>query len=292
MASITVPQQRIDLLKKVERLFEKDGWTVEKRRDESCDFFVGADSLTFLVKCLDETRIVYDSPTKIVTRLESYARELRNLRNRQLIVVLDRNFLGLPLDNLLERQIFALTLDELPLVSELARYRQSFPTGLDTRQTYLVEHCLTYTIFVSTLHQKAERWPEAIAWGRRATELGVGYTNALPHLFNLLKAAKQFDTAEEIGQKIMQFRPDDPQSIKRMAELARKRGDQAGTARWMAHLTERQTAPRTLQDILSKQREQSGQTNPRKDVPAGAESPSPRSGLARLFAGFGRRTRD
>ncbi|HTI01174.1 MAG TPA: hypothetical protein VL752_09535 [Acidisoma sp.] len=288
MVSITNPPERIKLQKAVERAFEKENWIISKRRAEHHDFLVEKGSLNFLVKCMDETRIIYDSSTKIVTTLEGYAREHRHLRNRQLIVVFDRNFLGIPLESLIEREIFALTFDEIPLVTGLAGISHNVPEGLLPRQTYLIEHCLQQCIFISGLHWKAKNTPESIAWGRRAMDLSVGYTNALPHLFNLLKAAREYEEAEHIGQRIMQFRPDDPKSIQGMADLARRRGDAAEAQRWEKRLTEQRTAPRTLEDILSKQRQQAQQPNPEAKAEVPAENALPQSRLGRLFTGLRR----
>jgi tetratricopeptide (TPR) repeat protein len=288
MASFTLPPQRIQLLKTVERAFTRAGWEVVGRHVDDHDFKVTCHDLCFLIKCLDETRITYESEFRILTSLERYAREVHSLRNRQLIVVLDWNFLSIPLDRLIDRRIFILTVDNLTSVTSLAAVGDRCPETLDERQTYLLERCVAYAVFLSQLYRKEGDYAASIKWARHAVEHSAGYTHAYLHLFEILKDTEDYDAAAELGETIIQYRSDDPQVLRGMQDLARRRGDKAEAAKWEKRLTEQPTTPRNLNDILAKQRAQNG-TGERSAAAAPDTAPPPtKSGLARLFRGFRR----
>lgn len=69
MTSITNPPERIRLLKAVESAFLKGGWHVDRKNGFSEDFEVSQHRLFYVIRCIDETRILYSSAVKIVTEL-------------------------------------------------------------------------------------------------------------------------------------------------------------------------------------------------------------------------------
>jgi hypothetical protein len=287
MASITHSPQRNRLMKAVERAFDKAGWDVEKRSAESCDFLVEAHTLNFPIKCLDDSRIDYDSAIAIVTTLERYTRELRSTCNRQLIVILDRNFLGIPLKSLLDRDVFAITLEEISFITVLAAWSGGIPpAATDPSQKYLLERSIGHAVSVSRRYRDQGDIEAAIAWGQTALRNSIGFTAAHMHLFGLLSAAGEFDAAAKVGQEVCRYRPDDPQILRGMADLARRRGDKAEAARWTVRLIKQPTTPRTLYDILAKQRQQSGQPVSQRPVVPREDVAPLKSVIARLFRGL------
>ena len=116
----------------------------------------------------------------------------------------------------------------------------------------------------------------------------VGYTNAYLSLFNILNAAREFDAAAELGEKMRQFRPDDPQILRGMEDLARKRGNLQEAAEWRRRLTEETTTPRNFDEILAKQRLRNPSASPATSPPPAVETPEPERGIARLFKPFRR----
>jgi tetratricopeptide (TPR) repeat protein len=253
MASIGLPPRR-RLLKAVSRAFDCAGWQVQNRYEISNDFRVDCGSLCLFVKCLDESVANYQSNAKIIAEIERHTQELRVSGHHQLVVVLGRNFLSVPLDSLPGRGSFALTVDDLQIVTGLAAFRDQPPEHTDERQAYLLQRCYKYATFISELHHKKGELVEALRWGRYVVEHSVNYTNAYIRLFELLKEAGNYDEAADLGQKIFDFRPDDPRFLRGMEDLARKRGNRAEAAQWNKRLTAQPTVARTLNEILAKQR--------------------------------------
>ena len=292
MTAVTKSPQRIQLMKAVKRSFAQTGWAVHSSPVLAFDFRVESGELLFFVKCLDETKIVYESRPVILDGLERIARELRGSGHRQLIVILDRNFLSIDLQNLIDREIVALTLDDIGVITSLSAISDKAPGAVTQRQAYLLERSITYSVFLSKLYSKNGDYLAAIQWGRHAVQHSVGFNYAYFSLFNILVDAREFEAATELGEKIRQYRPDDPQILRGMEDLARKRGNLAEAAEWHARLTEQPTTPRTLGEILAKQRAQ----NP--PIPAAASpppAPEPRPaerGIARLFKALRRSSTD
>jgi hypothetical protein len=256
MASVTLPPERIRLLKAVKRAFTRAGWEVTHRSEESHDFRVDCGPLFFLIKCLDETKIRYVSATYIVGALERNARDLGSVGNRQLIVVFDWNFLSIDLDSLVDRGIFAVTADKIETVTSLSAVSDQIPAELTSRQMYLVVRSIDFAVFVSKLYHKKRDFAGAIEWGRHAVQHSVGYSGAYPWLFLLLKSAGELDAAAELGERIRFFRPDDRHFLLGLEDLARRRGNLAEAAVWRKRLEERPTAVRSFEDILTRQRAQ------------------------------------
>ncbi|MCB8881828.1 hypothetical protein ACELLULO517_16390 [Acidisoma cellulosilytica] len=290
MASITFPPQRKKLLKAVERQFIGAGWAVDTTINDLRDLYVECNDLRFMIKCIDETRIDYESEGSIVSKLERLAREVQNIRNFPIIVVFDRHFLSVPLDGLTTLGIFALTLDDLPSVLELAAFSNKIPEGLDERQTYLVQRSINYATCTSERYANAKNSAEAIKWGKIAVTNSIGFSQAHMHLFKILKNNREFAAAAEIGKLIIGFRPDDPTVIRGLEDLALQRGDQAEAAKWRRRLEDQPTTPRSFNDILAKQRDQRARSA-QPSVAASPSEPEPlpaKSGLARLLAGLRR----
>lgn len=292
MASLRNPPQRLKLMALVQRSFARAGWSVEHRNDDSHDFHIKINCICLLIKCIDDSRIDYESPSAIIIKLERYAREIRSRLNRQLVVIFDRNFLGTPLEKLVDRGIFAITADEIEVVSSLAAVSDRIPGPLLPSQKYILDRANDYAIHVSQLCRKAGDNDAAVYWARKAVDHCAGYSYVHIHLFRLLKDLGDFEAAAEVGKEIGRYRPDDPQFIRGMADLAHQRGDQAEAAKWQARLVEQPTNPRTLNDILTKQWQQNGSTNTTKSEGPSLsyQSEPPRSPIVRLLSGFWRRT--
>lgn len=289
MKVLAPPQKlRTKLLRAAVRAFEEAGWTVEARKGDTIDFRVDRDALNFLVACVDETRIQFESSSAIIDNLRRLESEVRRVRNRQLIIVLSWNFLCLDLNQLLGRDLFVITLDDLRSVTSLADVSDRIPDGVDERQAYLLKRCLDYAIFVSKLYHKSGDLSAAVQWGRYAVEQSAGLTNAYLSLFNILKAAQEFEAAAELGEKMRQFRPDDPQILRGLEDLARKRGNLAEAAEWRVRLTDMPTTPRTFEDILAKQRARNLSALPTPGPSPAVETPGPERGIGRLFKAFRR----
>lgn len=161
--------------------------------------------------------------------------------------------------------------------------------GATPQQLYLLERCIEYAISVSKLYQAKENFASAIRWGQHGIRHSVGFTQAYFVLFNVLKAADKLDEAAEVAKSIGHYRADDPQFIRGMIDLETKRGDKAATESWRAKLTNQWIAPRTIEGLLAKQRQEYRlpQTPP-KEPPITEQSPR-KSGLAGLLGSIGRR---
>lgn len=288
MVSVTNPPERIRLLNAVEKAFNKGGWTVKKMGGMTVDFEPSIGRIRLAIRCVDETRMIYASSGDIVIRLEGEARKMRDFRKRQLVVVFDRDFLGVSLANLIERQIFAVTLDDLPLVVGLAKWHDVIPDGAEPRQQYLLERCVEYAPMIARRCHDQGDLAKAVIWAGHAVRHSIGFTPAHYLLFSLLKEAGDLSGAAELGEEIRRYRPDDPQFLRGMADLERRRGDKAAAARWTARLTEQPTTPRSIEGILAKQRQKSGQPALSKASQPEVPVRTPKSGFARLFASLKR----
>jgi hypothetical protein len=286
VALVSNSPQRTKLLKAVTWTFSNAGWVISRRDEDSTDFRVEAGTLNFLIKCVDETSIHFDSPTKIVTKLAGYTREHRNLRSRQLIVVFSHNFLGTPLDKLIESNIFALTLADLNDVTNLIGVSNKIPEKLSRLQFDLLARCVEYALFVSHQYRTVGDLDNSIIWAKHAVQNTGGFTNSYIYLFELLKSAGDLEGAAKMAEQIIRYRPDDPQFLQGMADLARKRGDKTEEGVWLNRQLERPTFPRTLDGILAKQRQTNGRSPlEEKMAPALKRVPS-KSGFGRLLKSF------
>lgn len=280
MTSLSRSPQRLKLLKAVKRAFIQSRWTVHDILIESYDFRVESGHLTFFIKCLDETKIEYKSNYSILDSLERQSTQLRGSGHRQAIFVLDRNFLSSDLSGLVARGIVALLIENIELVASLSSISDSLPGRLSEQQSYLLENSIEYSMFASQRYHKGGDYTAAIAWGRHAVEHSVGYNGSYFSLFNVLKDAREFDAAAELGEKIMQYRPSDPQVLRSMEDLARRRGNLEEAAEWRARLTEQPTTPGTLKDILAKQRLRNPVVPPLEGVAPVVERPPAVRGAA------------
>jgi hypothetical protein len=288
MASFSNPPQRVKLMKTVKRAFELAGWKVHQRSDPSHEFLVETQDLDFLIKCLDESRIDYSSPTTIVTTIERDSRELRRLLNRQLVVIFDRNFLGIVLEDLMDRGIIAISLPEIEIVTGLAALAGGLPSTIfDPRQQCLLERCVNYDVALSKRYRANGNLEAAISWARLAVRHSATITKTHLYLLDLLKSAGEFEAATELGYEIRSHRPDDPEILQSMADLSRRQGDETEAARWTAQLAE-PTTPRTFEAILAKQLQQSGQPFLGRLTTSTVESSSSKSRLLRLFGALAR----
>jgi hypothetical protein len=278
-----IASQKAKLLKTVERSFVRAGWQVGRPQDDLLDLRVDCGHLGFLIKCLDQSRISFEGATTILSSLERQTRAVRSARNRQLIVVLDRNFLSIDLESLLERRMFAITTNDIERVTNLATVSGRPPGEVDKGQAYLLETCVEYAAFVSQVHRKNRDFAAAIKWGRCAVEHSIGYTAAYPELFESFRAAGEFEAATELGQEILRFHPDNPHFLRGMEELALKRGDRTEAARWRKRWTDHPTTPRTLGDILAKQRMDSKSDGHFQVGTSASVQRSTKFNLARLF---------
>ncbi len=243
---------KIKLMKTVERAFKSAGWTVGSGKSEMFDFKVDHGALSLFIKCVDSNIMKFCEQAKILLDLERYSSHLK--RSRQLIVIFESDFLTIPLDSLDSYGIFALTIAEIALVTDLATVSQKIPNVKDRRQIYLLERCAKYAALVSKLHSKNGDINAAIEWGQLAVKHSSGFSQAYFSLFGLLKDGGQYDAAAELGEQIRSFQPDDPHFLRGMEDLARRRGNKSEALEWRQRRFDHPTTPRTLDDILRKQR--------------------------------------
>jgi hypothetical protein len=283
MAIVSSSPQNQKLMKTVASSFRSAGWKVTAEKEENYDFRVDCDTLSFFVKCVDSTSLTYHGETKILWTLDRYVGQLRS--RRQLIVIFDKRFLSVSLDTLKDRGIFALTVDDIQLVTGLSAVSRRIPGVEDTRQIYLLERCVKYAVFVSQQHRKNGDFDDAIKWGRLAVTHSTGFNHSYSNLFGILKDAGDYAAAAELGQTMQSFKSTDPSFLRAMEDLSRKLSNQTEASQWRERLANRSTMPRTLNDILAKQRAANGFESDRNAEMLSSKD-HPRGGFAKWKALF------
>ena len=254
MDSITNPPERVKLLKAVRKNFTANGWSVEENISALFDFTVSSNSLKFSIKCLDSTLTKFKGSSSIITSLDEDTQYLRRSLNRVSFYVLDKNFLSTSLESLLDRGIFVLLEQDLAPISALSSVSGSIPRNVNNRQLFVLKRCLDYAVFVSNKYRASGHLDLAVEWGRYALENSSGITTAHMNLFNLYMAKGDLDAADEIGKILVEFRGNDPRVMRSMRDLALKRGDVDQVLKCDNLLRNGNLIPRTLDDILDKQR--------------------------------------
>lgn len=268
--------EKIKLIKKIKLTFARAGWSINEKPDDRYDFYVSSGSLCFFVRCLDEATIKFGSVTAILDTLESHAREMRGVGNRQLIVVFSWNFLVVDLRALLNRGIVAIEFDELSEITMLSSIDEKAHAALNQRQRGLLEGAVDYSVAVSKLYYNDGDMGSSLQWARGAVKSSAGYSHAHLWLFQVLRNLGDLDAATELSREIASYRPDNPHFLLGMEDLYRKRGQKAEAEALRRRLNDRSKSARSFEDILAKQRAQNkGQPSvPSEPVPSeGAETP-------------------
>ncbi len=289
MSSFTDPPQRTRLLKLVKKRFEIHGWSLENRETPTHDLVVSRGKMRFLIKCRDETSILYNSNGTLIQRIEADSSFLLRQLRRVLITILDRNFLSISLEDLLDRKVLAVEANELELITSLANFSNSIPKDLDSRQTFLLQTDPDYAIFVSSQYRAAGDYDRAITWARHAIANNVGFSWAHMHLFALLRDTSAFDLADDLAKIILSFRPDDPEVLRAMRGLAQKKGDIAAATEWDRRL-KGDTVPRSLNEIIAKQRRDPMAPSPIPNLALDKSEPKPTRMLLRIWSNLYNKT--
>jgi hypothetical protein len=143
---------------------------------------------------------------------------------------------------------------DLGLVTNLSVYSETVPQSLDVRQSFLLQKNVDYAMFVSSKFRENGDYGEATVWARYAVENCFSFFPPYQHLFSILRDSGDLAAAEELGKVMIRIRPDDPQVLTALKDLARRRGDTIGMNEWNRRLQEKPTTPRTIKEILDKQK--------------------------------------
>ncbi|GAB0112659.1 tetratricopeptide repeat protein [Acidisoma sp. C75] len=268
MASIVNPPQLIELIKTVDQAFRRAGWRTE-RRDGNHDLSVRIEGMEILVKCLDETRAIYENPARIINAIEESNREVRQW-NIPFLVVLENNFMAADLESLMARDLLVITLETLPLITSLSAYEGKVPGPLDPLQDFTLRRSMEFCLAVSTRLRDAGDRAGAIAWARDAISHSQGLCNGHYHLFWLYLHYEDYDRAAEIGEEMRSYRGGDPTVLRMLIDLETRRGNEAEAAKLRHQLENRTTRSFSLEDMLAKQqaeREKAGLPSQRPPAP-------------------------
>lgn len=234
--------------------FSKGGWSMVPTTSDAQDFIATSGNLRYPIRCIAEIWGQFRSVESIIDAIEKEVRFHRSNFNRIQITVLERNFLLIPLDVLLQRGMFVTTLDDLDEVVNIAECGAGVPDDLTDRQWFLVRGDPGYALFVARLLIQQRREAEAADWLDHAVSTSSGFTPAHLELFSLYQNLGRLQDAETMADYLQKARPDDPKVIKLMVAFYKVRGEFARAEFWQAKLISDSAVPRTFADILERQK--------------------------------------
>ena len=183
------------------------------------------------------------------------------------------------------------TMETMAVIPDLARVSRSVPSQISDVQLLLLQCNIEYCVTIANIYRKEKNLDRALEWSRIAVANSSGITVAHTCLFHTLREAADYSAAEEIGNVIFSSRRNDPEVVRGLADIAKRRGDHENKQKWDTILAEGKVNPSTLEDILTKQRLQtahsphpsicSGERAQSNDIASLHSTPSVMSGLVR-----------
>jgi hypothetical protein len=270
-------------LKATKQHFEAHGWEVEEQSHSHFDLRVTKRELRFFIRCLDETVRLYASSLAIIRNVESVARQVRARNGRSLVTVFDFGFHDLNLGTLVSREVFAILVQELHVITNLDRYLVELPNELSPGQSFLLKRDVWFCLFIADRYRKLGDDTQAVDWARHGVEASTGFTDAYMTLFRLLKDMGDLIGAEKIALAALALQPYECEVLREMKQLSAQRGDPEATARWAQRLERELAVPRDFADIIKNQKRNA----PGSSANVEGERPWRKPGrFGRIFAGL------
>lgn len=273
------------LSKVVRSFFSGHGWEVEDcRNDKRIELIAKKGQLVYLLNVVDVAQKEFFRYERMIEGMVHDSREIRALKQRTLVYILNFRFPSLPFETLVEQGASAFSLDEMHMVTGTARYHDELPPELGVREMALLEGNPKFCAELSERFHKAGDRASAIRWGEHSIKLRAGVSVNHVKLFRLYLEDGDLDGAERVGQEVFFFQPKNAEFLKLMEKLAIQRNDPEAAAKYRARQTVVEPAdvvPRSFDALIRKQRTAAGL--PAKPPPPAETKPEPR-GIGRILS--------
>jgi hypothetical protein len=283
MFYLTDSPQRAKLLKATRQHFQSRGWEVEDQSHPQLDFRVRKRQLRLFLRCLDGSARLYASSVAIIRDIENATRQVRTRTGGSLVNVFDPSFQNLALDTLILREVFAVFVENLHVITDLDRYLDELPGELDPRQSFLLKRDAWFCLFVAERYRGLGDDIRAIEWARYGVEASIGFSEAYMTLFTLLRDSGDLDGAEKIAVAALVLQPFESSLLRAMKDLSTRRGDPEAAARWALRLERELAVPRDFADIVKNQKLKAPRPSPALEQERREPEINP---LGRIIAGL------
>jgi tetratricopeptide (TPR) repeat protein len=254
---ISYPQRR-QFTETIARHFKTIGWAVNHRVSDYLDFEIRSNNLRYMIRCFDDMAIRFRSSDYLLDEMDRNGNFLLRTRNQVRLTILEHNFFGIELRSLERRNIFAITCDEINIVSDLIAFSSNPPKGLSAYQMELLDRNVEYGHSISEYFRKQGDYEQALKWAKIAVSASFVIAEAHLHLFNLFVEIKRYDEARAIGNILSEHRSLDPRVAKAMLNFAIQTEDASGLEYWKRKLSDNNSQVTTFETLLENQRISSG----------------------------------
>jgi hypothetical protein len=200
--------------------FRAFSWTVNAIKSDPTAFSVESGEVKLSVLCLDSEIHQFYSAVAIIEAIARRAREIRHWRHTQTISVLPFHIPGIVVNTAAENGVYFFTLEELAFITDLPSFFDRMPSGLQKRETMLMQGILPLCLSIVDRFQKAGDRASAINWVRGTIDQSIGYTTAYKVLFTLLLEVHEYEGAATVGHQALQADPNNLFFLSSMKSLA------------------------------------------------------------------------
>lgn len=259
----SIPEKPI-LLKKIASHFLNLKWSVDTDTHQEVDFIVKKDKLRFRVACIPSKVRIFKSNNEIVSAQTRLA--YKNNQDRGLVTVVDFEFPGLPLEDLVKFDLSFVGIDELHLITDLDNLqREELPT-LSRRQKLLLRANPSVCLEISEDFKRNQDMDGAIDWVRHALKGDKNSLSIRLKLSELYVQAAQYNCAHEVLLDSVGIFPNNTRIVQELMKISSLMSNEEEEARWTVRLEKiaslKPTKPAVnFSDIIARQANMRRQSN-------------------------------
>ncbi len=210
--------------------FVDEGWTIRELDSPDADFAVTKSSFIFVVACIESKLGQFKDPNTIVADMSrETSRWKRN--DRVLVYILHDVYRSWRRDLPGGEGPVLFLLEEIPIISGMIRYERELPLTVSGRELALLERDMNFCMKASDRFEAVDDLTNAILWANRAVQSRFGFSRAYTKLLRLLLKAGDLSAAEAVGQRALEYQPQNQEVLGLMRTLALTAGDAAAVAR-------------------------------------------------------------